>query len=217
MNSTLIPRVLGAGILLLSAAGLAMYGQPDLEAKWTFLAPEYESRLTHREVFIDPAELLHLMNDDYIELIIYDVRDERDWNIFHLVDAERILLEALPTQRKRLRALSGLGVVVIVSNDEILATEAWKQLMALAKPNAYILEGGLNHWLNIYGVHEDESETHDVAADLSRPDGTLRHPFRLALGARHAAARPDEHIAPQREYTPQVKLLKKVAKAGGCD
>jgi len=217
MNSTLIPRVLGAGILLLSAAGLAMYGQPDLEAKWTFLAPEYESRLTHREVFIDPAELLHLMNDDYIELIIYDVRDERDWNIFHLVDAERILLEALPTQRKRLRALSELGVVVIVSNDEILATEAWKQLMALAKPNAYILEGGLNHWLNIYGVHEDESETHDVAADLSLPDGTLRHPFRLALGARHAAARPDEHIAPQREYTPQVKLLKKVAKAGGCD
>jgi hypothetical protein len=89
--------------------------------------------------------------------------------------------------------------------------------MALAKPNAYILEGGLNHWLNIYGVHEDESETHDVAASLSRPDGTLRHPFRLALGARHAAARPDEHIAPQREYTPQVKLLKKIAKAGGCD
>ena len=216
MNSILKPQVLGAGMLLLAAAGLAMVGQPDLKDKWAYLAPEYESRLTHREVFIDPAELLHMMNDDYIELIIYDVRDEQDWNIFHLVDAERVPLDELSTQRKRLRALSPLGVVVVVSNDEILATEAWKRLIALAKPNAYILEGGLNHWLNIYGVLDDESGDH-AAASLSRPDGTLRHPFKLALGARHAAARPDEHIAPQRDYTPRVKLLKKIAKAGGCD
>ena len=216
MNRILRPQILGAGMLLLSAAGLAMVGQPDLKQKWEFLAPEYASRLTHREVFIDPAELLHLMNDDYIELIIFDVRDERDWNVFHLVDAERIPLEELPTQRKRLRKLSALGVVVVVSNDEALATEAWKRLMALAKPNAYILEGGLNHWLNIYGVDTEETGDHGTAS-LSRPDGTLRHPFSMALGARHAAARPDEHIAPQREYTPRVKLLKKIAKAGGCD
>ena len=216
MNGILNLRVLAAGMLLLSATGLAMYGQPDLETKWAFLAPEYESRLTHRDIFIDPAELLHLMNDDYVELIIYDVRDEQDWNIFHLVDAERVPLEDLPTQRKRLRNLSALGVVVIVSNDEILATEAWKRLMALAKPNAYILEGGLNHWLNIYGVADDETGDHGTAS-LTRPDGTLRHPFRMALGARHAASRPDEHIAPQREYTTRVKLLKKIAKAGGFD
>ena len=216
MNGILRPRILGAGMLLLSAAGLAMYGQPDLEKKWEYLAPEYAARLAHRDVYIDPAELLHLMNDDYIELIIYDVRDERDWNIFHLVDAERVPLEDLPAERKRLRNLSALGVVVVVSNDEILATEAWKRLIALAKPNVYILEGGLNHWLNVYGVAEDESDSH-TKASLSRPDGTLRHPFRLALGARHAAARPDEHIAPQRDYTTRVKLLKKVAKAGGCD
>ena len=216
MNSILNLRVLGAGLLLFAAAGLAMHGQPDLERKWEYLAPEHESRLTHREVFIDPAELLHLMNDDYIELIIYDVRDERDWNIFHLVDAERIPIEDLPKQRKRLRALSALGVVVVVSNDEILATEAWKQLMALAKPNAYILEGGLNHWLNIYGVPDDEAGDHG-AASLTRPDVTLRHAFKVALGARHGGARPDEHIAPEREYTTRVKLIKKIAKAGGCD
>jgi rhodanese-related sulfurtransferase len=215
MNSLLRAQAVGAGVLLLAAAGLTLYGQPDLEKKWEFLAPEYGSRLTHREVFIDPAELLHLMNDDHIELVIFDVRDERDWNIFHLVDAERVPLEDLPAQRQRLRALSELGVVVVVSNDEMLATEAWKRLMALAKPNVYILEGGLNHWLNIYGAVDDESGSH-ATASLSRPDGTLRHPFKMALGARHAAARPDEHIAPQREYTARVKLLKKVARAGGC-
>ncbi len=118
----------------------------------------------NREVYIDPGELLQLINDDYIELVIYDVRNERDWNMFHLVDAERIDLEDLPGQRDRLRDLSELGVVVIVSNDEILATEAWKRLMALAKPNVYILEGGINHWLNIYGVVDDEHAGHGAAS-----------------------------------------------------
>jgi rhodanese-related sulfurtransferase len=201
---------------LAAAGALALHGQPDLEQKWTFMAPEFATRLENREAYIDPAELLHLMNDDYIDLIIYDVRDERDWNIFHLVDAERVALEDLSAQRKRLRGLSELAVVVVVSNDEIRATQAWKRLIALAKPNAYILEGGINHWLNIYGAHEEEHESHG-AASLSKPDGTLRHPFKLALGARHAAAQPDEHHTPERTYTTKVKLLKKVARAGGCD
>ena len=215
MSARFKPQVLGAGLLLVAAGALALYGQPDLEQKWAFMAPEYASRLEYCEVYIDPAELLHLMNDDYIELLIYDVRDERDRNIFHLMDAERIDLADLPSQRKRLRNLSELAVVV-VSNDEILATRAWEQITALAKPNVYILEGGINHWLNVYGVMDDEHENHG-AASLVRPDGTLRHPFKLALGARHAAARPDEHRVPQRGYTAKVKLLKKVVKAGGCD
>jgi len=215
MNTPFILRVLGAGVLLAAAGGLALYGQPDLEQKWAFMEPEYAYRLEYREVFIDPAELLHLMNDDYIELLIYDVRDERDWNIFHLVDSERIDLADLPSQRKRLRGLSEMGVVVVVSNDEILATRAWKQLMALAKPNVYILEGGINHWLNVYGVAEEEVNAHG-ATSLEIQDGTLRHPFKMALGERHAASRPDEHNAPRREYTPKVKLIKKVVRSGGC-
>lgn len=216
MNTAPGPQALGAGLLLAAAGALALHGQPDLEQKWAFMAPEYASRLEFREVYIDPAELLHLINNDYIELVIYDVRDERDWNMFHLVDAERVALRDLPAQRNRLRALSELGVVVVVSNDEMLATRAWKRLMALAKPNVYILEGGINHWLNVYGAVDEEHKSHG-ATSLASPDGTLRHPFRLALGERHAAARPDEHRVPHREYTEKVRLLKKIARAGGCD
>jgi len=208
-------RVPGAAALLLAAAGLAWHGQPGVEQQWEFLAPKYQPRLTEREVYIDPAELLHLMNDDYIDLLIFDVRDESDWNQFHLADAERVALDQLPSQRDRLRALPENAVVVVVSNDEILATEAWKRLMVIARPNVYILAGGLNLWLNIYGVSEEEVAGH-AGTSLAQPNGRLRHRFKMALGARHAAARPDEDLAPQREYTPKVRLLKKIAKAGGC-
>jgi len=203
-------RIAGAATLLLAAAGLAWHGQPDITQKWLYLAPQYESRLDQRAVYIDPGELLHLMNDDYIDLLIFDVRDESDWNQFHLADAERVPLDALPAQRERLRALSDNAVLVLVSNDEILATEAWKHLMVIARPNAYILAGGLNQWLTLYAGSEAQGGRE------ARPDGTLRHRFELALGARHAAARPDEHAVPRREYTPRVQLMKKLARAGGC-
>jgi len=215
MNRYRNMRVAGALILLLASAALALYGQPSLEQKWSFMVERFEPRLAERQVHIDPGELLALMNNDYIDLLIYDVRAETDWNWFHLLDSERVDLDKLAAQRDRLLALPENAVVVVVSNDEIAATEAWKRLMALARPNAYILEGGLNHWLNIYGVAGEESGDHGETS-LATPDGTLRHPFKLALGERHASTRPDERHAPQRDYTPKVKLLKKIARAGGC-
>jgi rhodanese-related sulfurtransferase len=215
-HSPLKLRISAATILLLVSGLLLFYNQPDPERKWQLLAKEYGPRLEQRTVYIDPAELFHMMNDAYIDLLIFDVRDERDWNQFHLVDSERASVEELTTQRKRIQSLPENAVVVLVSNDEILSTRAWQRLMTIAKPNAYILEGGINHWLNIYGVSDEEFEHHG-AASLAIQDGSLRHPFKMALGARHGASRPDEHHAPQREFTPKVKLLKKVSKAGGCD
>jgi len=215
MNRIFNLKTLGAITLLVSSGALAFYGQPSLQQKWQYLAPKFEPRLLERQVQIDPAELLDLMNDDYIDLIIYDVRSEADWNLFHLVDSERLDLEDLPAQRNRLRSLPSNAVVVLISNDEMQATEGWKRMMALAKPNAYILEGGLNHWLNVYGVQEDGVPRRHQAS-LAQPDGTLRHRFKLALGDRHAAARPDEHKVPHRQYTPKVKLVKKITKSGGC-
>ena len=214
-HSPLKLRISAAFMLLLVSGLLLFYNQPDLERKWQLLAEEYAPRLEQRTVYIDPSELLHLMNDEYIDLLIYDVRNEQDWNQFHLVDAKRVPLEELAALRNQILSLPENAVIVLVSNDEILSTSAWKQLMTMAKPNAYILEGGINHWLNIYGIADDEVGGHGTVS-LAIKDGRLRHPFKMALGARHAASHPDEHLTPQREYTPKVKLLKKVARAGGC-
>ena len=214
-HSPLKLRISAAFIFLLVSGLLLFYTQPDLERKWQLLAKEYAPRLEQRTVYIDPSELLHLMNDEYIDLLIYDVRNEQDWNQFHLVDAKRVPLEELAALRNQILSLPENAVIVLVSNDEILSTSAWKQLMTMAKPNAYILEGGINHWLNIYGIADDEVGGHGTVS-LAIKDGRLRHPFKMALGARHAASHPDEHLTPQREYTPKVKLLKKVARAGGC-
>ncbi len=49
------------------------------------------------------------------------------------------------------------SVIVLMSNNEERATEAWKMLVAQNVVNVYILEGGINHWLDVFGHegHED--------------------------------------------------------------
>ena len=206
-------HVLGAAVLLLASAGLAWYGQPTPAQKWQFMSGELEPRLTQRLVQIEPAELAELMRNDYIDLQLIDVRDERDWNLFHLWGAERIRIEDLVSQQRRFAELSENGVIVFVSNDEASATEAWKRIMATAsKPNAYILAGGINRWLPDFapGHHRRPHASHE------QPDETLRHPLRKALGSRHPAALPDSHHVKDFDFTRKVKLQKRVTIKGGC-
>jgi len=193
-------HVLGALALITAAAGLAWHGQPSALEKWQFLAAELEPRLVQREVQIHPAEMLELMHDDYIDLRVIDVRDERDWNMFHLWGSQRIKLDALEQHRKSFLKLPANGVIVFVSNDESRATEAWKRVMAIAsKPNAYILAGGINRWLGEYAGHAAT----DQESGHVPPDDTLRYPLQWAMGSRHPAALPDLHAIQQQMVSRQ--------------
>jgi rhodanese-related sulfurtransferase len=208
---------LGAAALLLAAAGLAWYGQPDPYQKWQFLAPELGQRLTERQVQIEPAELLGLMHDDYIDLHLIDVRDERDWNMFHLSGAQRIRPAELVKRRERLVGLPSNGVVVFVGNDEAAATKAWKLAMAIAsRPNAYVLAGGLNRWLSEFAdIPRGDDKVAEVVS--GETDDTLRYPLKWALGSRHPASLPDPHqLEGHHVVTKKVKLQQRVVKKGGC-
>lgn len=206
-------HVPGALLLLLAAMGLAWHGQPGPMDKWQFLAPELEPRLTERRVQIEPAELAELLRNDYIDLQLIDVRNERDWNLFHLWGAERIPLEKLFVLRKRFADLPPNGVLVFVSNDEHDATEAWKLVMATAtQPNAYILAGGINRWLVEFAPgHHRRPHAGEEAADE-----TLRYPVKKALGSRHPSALPDQHHLKELDFERKVTLQKRVVMKGGC-
>jgi len=197
-------HMLGALVLISTAAGLAWHGQPSALEKWQFLAAELEPRLIQREVQVDPAEMLELMHDDYIDLRVIDVRDERDWNMFHLWGSQRITLDALEQHRKTFSTLPANGVIIFVSNDELRATEAWKRVMAIAsKPNAYILAGGINRWLKEFaGDDAADRESRDVISD-----DTLRYPLLWAMGSRHPAALPDPHYYEQQVASHQPAAL----------
>jgi rhodanese-related sulfurtransferase len=201
-----------AGALVALAAVVFVMGQPSNEDRWQSIAAESQAKLDNREVQIAPAELLTYMHDSKIKVIPLDVRDERYYNMFHLRGAVHVPLDRVQEKAKELQFELANTVFVTISNDEAGATEAWKILKAESVPNIYILEGGINGWLDAYGGETFSAEDHVSL----RQEDQLAYRFKVATGSRHRAAEPVPNFL-DLKYEPKVILeLKRAPTSGGC-
>lgn len=192
--------------------GVVWLGQPTVADRWDMVAAQKQPLLEDRAVQIHPGELLDLMANDRINLVMYDVRGEADYNLFHIADVKRSTAGELSHSAADLLTEPDDTVVVLMGNGEAKATEAWKALVAQDVPNVYILDGGINHWLDVFG-HEGHE---DCGTEAVPGADDLRHVFGAALGATVEAAEPDAHEV-DLDYVPKVKLQqKKPVGAGGC-
>jgi hypothetical protein len=208
------PRFALAGGLLIVAVFVMGVGQPTALDRWDKMASEKQSLLEERQVYIHPGELLGLMHDDQVILWMVDLRDEADFNLFHLQDAKRVALDELDgPQTLTLLTLPANTVIVLMSNGEEVATEAWKMLVAQNVVNVYVLEGGINNWLDIFG-HEGHEQC--VIEDAGDGHKRLRHVFEAALGSNQPGAQPAKQLVDEIVFTSKVKIEKKKAVGGGC-
>jgi rhodanese-related sulfurtransferase len=204
-------RYAAAGALFTGAMAVMFIGQPNIMDRWNALASTKQPLLDQRAVQIHPGELLATLADRGLQVIMLDVRSEADYNLFHIEDARLTPPDSLDEMIPGLLAEPPNTVVVVMSNDETTATDAWKHLIAQSVPNVYILEGGINHWLD-YFAEEDEQ----IRPLVGSAEETLRYDFPAALGARYPAATPNPHDY-ELEYVPKIKLeLKRGGKSGGC-
>ncbi len=232
-------KLAGAAVLVAASLVLVVRGQPTPAQRWASMSPEVKRSVEERGIFVHPAEVVALRKDLSVQTVILDLRDEHDFNVFHLGGARRVSPEALlrPEQYKRLLEQPSSTVTFLVGNGEGTALEAWKGLKALGVPNLYVLEGGINRWLELYAVPECVAERGAPA----EPDG-LAFRFAYATGDSEPAAwpelatsrafrRPCEEAAvssaagpghaseaawPSYEFTKRVKLQTKAAVKGGC-
>lgn len=169
--------------------------------------------LANREIQVHPGELLATMGNDLLKTIVIDVRPENEFNLFHIHGSQNIHLDNLEAYLPEIHAQQAVNTVfVLVSNDEKAATQAWKILVAVSVPNAYILEGGINNWIATFGKEE--------RAILPTPtpvgEDSLKYLFPAALGDRYDCADPSPHEW-QLEYMPKIKQqIKRDKSGGGC-
>ncbi len=208
-------RLAGAGVLLAGAVGVLLLGQPTTEEKWTKVAPVKEVELVDRAVQIHPGELLTMLGDNAVRIVMLDVRPENEFNLFHLRNAQNVQMDELAALIPELHAKQALNTVfVTISNDEAVATAAWKVLTAESIPNAYILEGGINNWLTTFG--QEETAIRPTATPAADVGDSLDFTFFAAMGDRYLAADPNPHEW-ELEYTPKIKLeMKRDKSGGGC-
>lgn len=206
-------RYAGAAVLLLGAVLVVIIGQPDTGAKWAAVAPEKETLLVNRDVYIHPGELLETMTNNTLNPVLLDLRYEQDYNLFHLSRSRNVQLDDLDSILPELLSEPPANtVILLMSNDEVAATQAWKILTAESVANVYILEGGINHWIDTFAAGDPQI----TPTPSPVGDDTLNYTFNAALGARYDASYPNPHDW-ELEYTPKIKLeLKRSPSGGGC-
>lgn len=232
----------GAAAMLLAALVILIIGDPTLAEELKAAEPELAKILAARSHHVDPWEVYEASHNNRMKLLLLDLRETRDFNLFHLYGAKRITAERLDAAP--LFPLKATAIV-LMSSDEAEAERAWRRLYVRGQENAYIMAGGVNAWLDIfrpelcaatggdpglwlldamhlnpchgYG-HHPHFNPH-VKLTL-KGDDTLRHRFEEARGDALPWSTPPElhgEAAHARHFDKKIKLIGAVAKkAGGC-
>jgi rhodanese-related sulfurtransferase len=215
-------RLVGAGALIVVALAVLVIGQPTVADKYANMtifrtvdgekvAFTPEQLLEKRLVQVHPGELLASLGDQKLNIMMIDVRPEADYNLFHIRGAQNIPVADLQAVVPiLLTEPSANTVFVLMSNDETASTEAWRTLVANSVPNVYILEGGINNWISVFG--KTEADITPTPAPVA--DDNLAYSFPAALGDRYEAADP----LPEEweiEYIPKIELQQRRGVSGG--
>jgi rhodanese-related sulfurtransferase len=215
---TMLPLMRLSGAVGLTGLALVVMGmgQPSPADKWERVADDYAPLLESRQVQVEPGEFISVAANNQIRLALLDVRNETDFNLFHLVDSRRVPLEEIArgVVTTELLEQPANTLYMLVSNDELAATEAWKLLVAEGVPNVYVLEGGINAWLDRFAGEGACEDCHP--RDDEVPVGGLRYRFDAALGADRPIADPDTFRDLALPFTQKVELEVRTELKGGC-
>jgi rhodanese-related sulfurtransferase len=169
--------------------------------------------LARRLAFVSPAEAFKARYQQAIKPVYLDVRSESDYNLYHIADANSVPLERIASVVPELLTEPPANAVFItISNDETAAVKAWRLLVASGVQNVYVLEGGINAWIAMFGAKDAALKPLAAAGD-----DQLRYTFPAALGDRYKSCSPSpieyEHLDYQARIVVQVKRDKS---GGGC-
>lgn len=227
-------KLAGAVALAAAAALVAVRGQPSPDLKWAKAKPALHQLAAERALFVSPAEVVALKKDTTVKVDVLDLRGEHDFNLFHVGGARRVEGAALEegAELRRLLDKPASTVTFLVAGDEADALTAWKRLEALGVSNLYVIEGGVDRWLDLYPAPECVASRADGSAwtfsyaagaslPSSWPERPTSHEFRFPCSPALASAEP-EHAGhagftwPAHAFTKRVKLQVKGAVKGGC-
>lgn len=165
--------------------------------------------------FISPDEVADkiVRKDPSIQMI--DVRNPREFDQFSLPGAINIPLQDILAENNVDVLNQGTKMNIFYSNGSVEANEAWMLTRQLGYQNNYVLQGGLNYWMET--VMNPAKPAITAANDeIARYD--FRKAASMALGGGDASAispasAPSSASAPKPGVVP-VKKKKKAS--GGC-
>ena len=97
--------------------------------------------------YFSPDEVAHMIVSKDPSLLLVDVRSEDEYEKYHLPGAINIPLSSLLEDQWKDYLHQDLRYNVFYSNSTVNANQAWMLTRQLGYENNYVLQGGLNYWV----------------------------------------------------------------------
>ncbi|MEZ5072713.1 MAG: rhodanese-like domain-containing protein [Bacteroidales bacterium] len=97
--------------------------------------------------YFSPDEVAHMVVTKDPSLVLIDVRSSAEYEKFHLPGAINIPLSSLLDEEWEAYLNQGLRYNVFYSTGTVNANQAWMLTRQLGYKNNYVLQGGLNYWV----------------------------------------------------------------------
>jgi rhodanese-related sulfurtransferase len=204
-----------AVIMIVLAGGLLIL--PKFE-KHEGINPEaLLSNVISPERYISTDQLAEIYINQDPSYLVIDVRPESEYLTYNLPNSFNIPLNTILNEEAAGYLNQDQYDVVLVSNDNFSANQAWILCNRLGYKNLHVLKGGLNEWFNTIINPKKPTET------MSAKEHELYN-FRKASSMFFGVAYPEEIKvfkkpavkAPVKKVVVPVKKKKKMPTEGGC-
>ena len=215
--------VILASVLIVLSGGLVLL--PKYQ-KHEGITPEaLLSNANSPERYISTDELANRLISQDPSYLLIDVRDESDYKEYTLPNAINIPLQNLLDEDYEFYLNQNQYNVVLFSNDNFYADQAWIICNRLGYKNLFVLKGGINAWFNT--IINPNKPSEDMAAidfDLYSTRKAASMYFGVAYpenikkssaSAKKAPANIAQKPSVQKQVVP-VKKKKKMPVEGGC-
>ncbi|MCB0823806.1 MAG: rhodanese-like domain-containing protein [Bacteroidales bacterium] len=199
--------ILGA-VLIIVAFGLVLL--PDSVNKDQVPPEKLLKEIMSQSRYISPDLVASRMIDEDPSIFLVDVRSAEEYSTYSLPGALNIPLEnLLDNEWKPYLEQTGVDVVLI-SNDNLYAEQAWVLCTRSGYKNIYVLKGGLNQWFADIMQPQMPAPTEPAEAfDL--------YTFRKGASKYFGGGSDDQMVTSNKsESLPVIQRTKKSAAAGGC-
>ena len=160
--------------------------------------------------YFSPDEVAHMIVSKDPSLVLIDVRAETEYEKFHLPGAINIPLSSMLDDQWEDYINQNLRYNVFYSNGTVNANQAWMLTRQLGYKNNYVLQGGLNYWVETIMNPEKPAAT-------SPNEESAKYDFRKGAGQALGGGAVNESSDQAAPELPKIAPRpKKKRVEGGC-
>ena len=134
--------------LIIIPLGMIMAAIPQNTTHPYKLAPDQMLEYVNSGMqYFSPDEIANMIINEDPSLLLIDVRSKDEYEKFNLPGSINIPLSALLEEQWKDYLNQDLRLNVFYSNSTVNANQAWMLTRQLGYENNYVLQGGLNYWV----------------------------------------------------------------------